>query len=137
MIFAYICVVLISLWSINLLTCSIRIPLFKALVAKLCRDKWNESGNGNFNILPTYNKFNNQLYFFSTKGFSILKNSDCTFIKKLYLSPKLTCKTQNTRSYCIDLLVTKFEFISEKEMIFLTKNDGIGYYNGENIKYFK
>ena len=85
----------------------------------------------------TYNKFNNQLYFFSTKGFSILKNSDCTFIKKLYLSPKLTCKTQNTRSYCIDLLVTKFEFISEKEMIFLTKNDGIGYYNGENIKYFK
>ena len=31
----------------------------------------------------------------------------------------------------------KFEFISEKEILFLTKNDGIGYYNGESIKYYR
>lgn len=85
----------------------------------------------------TFNQFDNKLYFFSTKGFYALNNSDCTFSKKLYFSPKLTCKSQYERDYCLHLNVVKFEFISEKEIIYLTKNNGIGYYNGENIKYFR
>lgn len=85
----------------------------------------------------SFNKYNNKLYFFSSKGFYTLNNLDCTFSKKLYFSPKLTCKVENEIGYCIHLNVTKFEFISEKEILFLTKNNGIGYYNGESIKYFR
>lgn len=85
----------------------------------------------------TFNQFDNKLYFFSTKGFYALNNLDCTFSKKLYFSPTLTCKSQYERDYCLHLNVVKFEFISEKEIIYLTKNNGIGYYNGENIKYFR
>ncbi|EAP88467.1 hypothetical protein [Croceibacter atlanticus] len=85
----------------------------------------------------TFNQFDNKLYFFSTKGFYILDNLDCTFSKKLFFSPPLTCKSQYERDYCLHLNVVKFEFISEKEIIYLTKNNGIGYYNGERIKYFR
>ena len=85
----------------------------------------------------TFNQFDNKLYFFSTKGFYILNNLDCTFTKKLFFSPPLTCKSQYERDYCLHLNVVKFEFISEKEIIYLTKNNGIGYYNGERIKYFR
>jgi hypothetical protein len=85
----------------------------------------------------TFNKFDNQLYFFSSKGFYSLNNLDCTFSKKLLFSPKLTCKAQYERDYCIHLNVLKFEFIGDKQIIFLTKNNGIGYYDGESIKYFR
>lgn len=85
----------------------------------------------------TFNKFDNNLYFFSSKGFYTLNNLDCTFSKKLYFRPKLTCKSKYERDYCLHLNVIKFEFISEKEIIYLTKNNGIGYYNGESIKYFR
>ncbi|UOK42153.1 MULTISPECIES: hypothetical protein [Flavobacterium] len=85
----------------------------------------------------TYNKYDNKLYFFSSKGFYVLNNSDCTFSKKLFFRPKLSCKHQYESNYCIHLNVTKFEFISEKEILFLTRNNGIGYYNGESVKYLR
>lgn len=85
----------------------------------------------------TFNKFDNKLYFFSSKGFYTLNNLDCSFSKKLFFSPKLSCNSQYEKDYCLHLNVIKFEFISEKEILFLTKNDGIGYYNGESIKYFR
>ena len=85
----------------------------------------------------TFNKYDNKLYFYSTKGFYSLNNLDCNFTKELYFSPKLKYKIQYERDYCIHLNVTKFEFISEKEILFLTKNNGIGYFNGEKIIYFR
>lgn len=85
----------------------------------------------------SFNKYDNKLYFFSSKGFYTLNNSGCTFSKKLFFSPKLNCKVQFERDYCIHLNVTKFEFIGEKEILFLTNNNGIGYYNGESIKYYR
>ena len=85
----------------------------------------------------TFNKFDNKLYFYSSKGFYTLNNLDCSFSKKLFFSPKLTCNSQYEKDYCLHLNVIKFEFISEKEILFLTKNDGIGYYNGESIKYYR
>ena len=85
----------------------------------------------------SYNKYDSNLYFFSSKGFYTLNNLDCSFSKKLFFNPKLTCNSEYEKDYCLHLNVIKFEFISEKEIIFLTKNDGIGYYNGESIKYFR
>ncbi|KIX22446.1 hypothetical protein SY27_00925 [Flavobacterium sp. 316] len=85
----------------------------------------------------SYNKYDSNLYFFSSKGFYTLNNLDCSFSKKLFFNPKLICNSEYEKDYCLHLNVIKFEFISEKEIIFLTKNDGIGYYNGESIKYFR
>lgn len=91
------------------------------------------------NILGSisFNKYDNKLYIYSSKGFYTLNNLDCTFSKKRYFSPKLICNNKSTKDYCLPLSVIKFEFISEKELIFLTKNNGIGYYNGKSIKYFR
>ncbi|KQT17652.1 hypothetical protein ASG31_09680 [Chryseobacterium sp. Leaf404] len=85
----------------------------------------------------TFNKYDRKLYIYSTKGFYSLHNHDCTFTKKKFFSPELLCKIQNERDYCIHLNVTKFEFISEKEILFLTKNNGIGYYDGKTVKYYR
>lgn len=83
----------------------------------------------------SYNKYDKKLYFYSTKGFYLLKNINCKFTKELILSPNLTC--EHKYNYCFHLNVIKFEFISKKEIIFLTKNNGIGYYDGQKIKYLK
>lgn len=85
----------------------------------------------------SFNKYDNKLYFFSSKGFYALNNSGCAFSKKLFFIPKLTCFVQSESGYCTHLHVAKFEFISEKEILFLTMNNGIGYYNGESTKYYR
>lgn len=85
----------------------------------------------------TYNKFDKNLYFYSSKGFYLLKDMNCKFIKELVLSPNITCEFECKNDYCKHLNVIKFEFISEKEILFLTKNNGIGYFNGKEIKYLK
>jgi len=81
----------------------------------------------------SYNKYDKNLYFYSSKGFYLLKNMNCKFTKELILSPNLKYKD----TYYASRNVVKFEFISEKEILFLTRYNGIGYYNGKNIKYFK
>lgn len=83
----------------------------------------------------SYNKYDKNLYFYSSKGFYLLKDVNCKFTKELVLSPNLTCECKN--NYCTHLNVIKFEFISEKQILFLTKNNGIGYYDGKGIKYLK
>ncbi len=84
-----------------------------------------------------FNKFDNKIYMYSSKGFFMLNNLDCNFSKKIIFKPNVICKVQYETDHCIHLNVVKFEFINEKEIIFLTKNNGIGYYNGESIKYFR
>lgn len=85
----------------------------------------------------TYNKYDKNLYFYSTKGFYLLKDVNCKFTKELVLSPSFTCEYGCKKENCTHLNVIKFEFISEKEILFLTKNNGIGYYDGNKIKYLK
>ena len=84
-----------------------------------------------------FNKFDDNLYMYSSKGFQILKNSNCSCIKELIFKPNLKCEFHSNIDECIDLNVIKFEFISEKEILFLTRNNGIGYYNDSQIKYLR
>ena len=85
----------------------------------------------------TFNQFNNNLYIYTSKGFQILKNSNCSYTKELIFKPKLKCGFHSNINECIDLNVIKFEFISKNEILFLTRNNGIGYYNNSEIKYFR
>ncbi len=91
------------------------------------------------NILGSiaFNKFYNKIYMYSSKGFFVLNNLDCNFTKKFIFKPNVICKVQYETDHCIHLNVVKFEFIGKKEILFLTVNNGIGYYNGENVKYFR
>ncbi|ESU22803.1 hypothetical protein FLJC2902T_32500 [Flavobacterium limnosediminis JC2902] len=85
----------------------------------------------------SFNHYNNKLYMYSSKGYQVVKNLNCNFTEELIFKPYLTCKAHGENDYCTHLNVIKFEFISEKEMLFLTKNNGIGYYNGDTVIYLR
>lgn len=84
----------------------------------------------------TFNKFDKNLYCYSSKGFHKLINNDCHFSREFIFKPNLDCY-ETCKEYCVHLNVLKFEFISKKEILFLTKKNGIGYYNGDKVKYLK
>lgn len=83
----------------------------------------------------SYNKYDGNLYFYCSKGFYLLKNRNCKFTKELILSPTLPLPFKY--NYYMGLNVIKFEFISKKEILFLTKDNGVGYYDGKEVKYLK
>ncbi len=85
----------------------------------------------------TFNQFDNNFYIYSSKGFQILKNSNCSYTKELIFKPNLKCEFHSNIDKCIDLNVIKFEFISEKEILFLTRNNGIGYYKDHKLIYIR
>lgn len=83
------------------------------------------------------NKFNNSIYYYSHKGFFKIKEAENTFDKEFVFRPWILWSATNRNNLGYDINVTKFEFISENELIFLTTNNGIGYYNGTEVKYFQ
>lgn len=85
----------------------------------------------------TYNAFNNSFYYYSDKGFFKIIESKSKTEKELLFKPNLKWKFGLPNSMGYQMNIIKFEFISENEMIFLTSNNGIGYFNGTNVKYFQ
>jgi hypothetical protein len=85
----------------------------------------------------TYNKFNNSFYYYSDKGFFKIIESDTNAKKELYFKPNLKWKFGLPNSLGYQMNVLKFEFISENKMIFLTSNNGIGYYDTNSVIYFQ
>lgn len=83
------------------------------------------------------NKFNNEVYLYTNKGFFKISNSESQFTKEFIFRPWIFWSATNRNNLGYDINVTKFEFISENEMIFLTTNNGIGYFNGTQVKYFQ
>lgn len=83
------------------------------------------------------NKFNNEVYLYTNKGFFKIFNSESQFTKEFIFRPWIFWSATNRNNLGYDINVTKFEFISENEMIFLTTNNGIGYFNGTQVKYFQ
>lgn len=85
----------------------------------------------------SYNNFNNSFYYYSDKGFfKIIEKEDKTE-KELFFKPNLKWDFGLSNALGYQMNVLKFEFISENEMIFLTSNNGIGYFNGTKVKYFQ
>ena len=82
-------------------------------------------------------KFNNSVYYYSDKGFFRIIEDEGKYNKEFIFKPWITWSATNRNNLGADINVTKFEFISEKELVFLTTNNGIGYYNGTEVKYFQ
>lgn len=85
-----------------------------------------------------FNQFDNSVYYYSNLGFFKLEVlEDCIFSKKLLFRPWINWTAGLPDAIGYQMNVTKFEFISENEHVFLTTNNGIGYYNGTEVKYFQ
>lgn len=88
-------------------------------------------GPNNFNV------FDNSFYYYSDKGFFKIIRNNNKYTKEFIFRPWITWTSGMSHSLGYQMNVIKFEFISEKEILFLTSNEGIGYYDGKIIKYFK
>lgn len=87
---------------------------------------------------PTcFNPFDNSFYYYSDKGFFKISKDKDSYSKALVFKPKLKWTSGMAHSVGYQMSVKKFEFISSNELVFLTANNGIGYYNGKVVKYFK
>ena len=84
------------------------------------------------------NPFNKSVNYYSNLGFFKLEEfDDCNFSKKLLFRPWIYWTNGLPDAVGYQMNITKFEFISENELVFLTTNNGIGYYNGTEVKYFQ
>jgi len=83
------------------------------------------------------NRFNNSIYFYSHKGFFKIIESENSFKKEFLFKPWISWSATNRNNIGYDINITKFEFISENELVFLTTNNGIGYFNGKEVIYFR
>ena len=68
--------------------------------------------------------------------FKIIKERDI-YTKELFFAPKLFWKGGLEHSVGYQMSVIKFEFISKTELLFLTSNNGSGYFDGKLVKYFQ
>jgi len=85
-----------------------------------------------------YNPYDKHMYYYSDLGFSkIIEKPNDKFDKMLVLDPKISWKYGMSHSVGYGMNVDKFEFIDAKRFIFLTTNNGIGYYDGKEVSYFK
>lgn len=84
-----------------------------------------------------FNPFNNSLYYYTDKGFFKIIENENKFEREFIFKPWIFWTYSNRYNLGADINVTKFEFISENEIIFLTTNNGIGYFNGKTVKYYK
>ena len=84
----------------------------------------------------TYNKFNKKVFFFSNNGFRYMENINNIDSMKTYYRPNIDwggC----TNNSCFKTGVTKFEFINKDLLLFLTRKNGIGIFDGNQTKYYK
>lgn len=85
-----------------------------------------------------YNKYTNAVYYYSDQGFfKIIRTREGNYTKQFVLKPWIMWRGGLRYSVGYQMNVTKFDFINYESFFFLTPNDGIGYYNGKEIKYFK
>ncbi len=84
-----------------------------------------------------YNPYNNLLYYYSNKGFKIQVPVLNTLMFAEFYNPKLSWSYGQSNAVGYQMNVQSFEFIAENKMLFLSPNNGIGYYDGSEIKLYK
>lgn len=100
-------------------------------------DEFSYFGSKEFLGPISLNRFNNSIYYYSHKGFFKIIESENKFSKEFIFRPWILWSATNRNNIGYDINIIKFEFISENEMVFLTTNNGIGYFNGKEVVYFK
>jgi hypothetical protein len=103
------------------------------------------SGNGSFEELfeaeyigpSAYNKYNKSIYFYSQNGiFKGELNKDLSKIENWsnIIKPKLHWSQGQPDAVGSPMNVFKLAIIDRDRFLFLTQHDGIGFYDGQNLK---
>jgi hypothetical protein len=87
-----------------------------------------------------YNKFDNSIYFYSQNGF--FKGAETKDLSKIenwqnILKPKLHWKYGQPDAVGSPMNVLKLIIIEKEKFVFLTQNDGIGFYDGKKLTMLK
>ncbi len=85
----------------------------------------------------TYNPYDKKVYYYTNNGFWKIIENENTYSKEFIFRPWINWTYGMEDAVGYQMNVTEFEFISEKELVFLTTNNGIGYFDGKSVKYFK
>jgi hypothetical protein len=86
----------------------------------------------------TYNTLDNKIYFATTDGFyrASIPNEGRIENPELIFKPKLLWDREPL-AIGISMSVKKLEFIDDNRLVFLTSNNGIGIYDGKDLKMIK
>jgi hypothetical protein len=84
-----------------------------------------------------YNSFDNHIYYYTNNGFFRIIENNNIYSKEFIFRPWITWTHGFENAVGYQMNVIKFEFLSEKQFVFLTSSNGIGYYDGKTIKYFQ
>ncbi|WP_191858614.1 ligand-binding sensor domain-containing protein [Hanstruepera ponticola] len=85
----------------------------------------------------SYNPFDYSVYYYTNNGFFRIIKKDGSYDKELILNPTLTWKAGLPNAVGYQMSVKKFEFLDKNRFVFLTNLNGIGYFDGQKIKYYK
>ena len=85
----------------------------------------------------TYNNFNDSLYYYSNYGFFKLHKTESGYKNELVINPNVLLYTKKIPHNNGSVMnVTKIRFMDKTRFVFLTKQYGFGYYDGENVNLF-
>jgi len=97
------------------------------------RDSWID---GEYIGPSTFNPYSNSIYFYSQNGIFIgekAKDLSKSENWKKVVSPKLTWKYGQPDAVGSPMNVLKLCIVDKTRFVFLSQNNGIGFYDGENI----
>ena len=84
-----------------------------------------------------YNNFNESLHYYSNYGFFKLHKTESGYRNELVVDPNILLYTKKiSHNYGSVMNVTKIRFMDKTRFVFLTKQYGFGYYDGENVNLF-
>ena len=84
-----------------------------------------------------YNNYNETLYYYSNYGFFKLNKKESKYTNELVVDPNVLLYTKKiSHNYGSVMNVKKMFFLDENRFVFLTKQYGFGYFDGENVNLF-
>lgn len=84
-----------------------------------------------------YNSFNESLYYYSNYGFFKLHKNESSYKNERVIDPNVLLYTNKIpHNYGSVMNVSKILFMDKTRFVFLTKQYGFGYYDGENVNLF-
>lgn len=85
----------------------------------------------------SYNPYNRSVYYYTNNGFFKIRKTNSGYDKDLILNPTVLWKQGLPNAVGYQMAIKKFEFIDDKRFVFLTNLNGLGYYDGNQVKYYK
>ncbi len=84
-----------------------------------------------------FNKYNNSFVLYSNEGFSSITKVENKFERQHLFNPQVGWKSGLPHSVGYQMAIKQMEFLDDKRFVFLTNLDGIGYFKGDSVVYFR